>query len=300
LEDKGVASQPTDQEIFEAVQASGYLMEQEAASIIESLGFHVETNRPYQDIDEQKSRELDIWGYKNIFNDEESKMSLIIELICECKNNSNPFVFIGRPKNAKDKNIINPQEYLFPIREYEKTTSATPDGKQRTYQQISAFKYLDLAAHHYYYKLETKAVQFCKIVRSGRAWEATHGTIYDAIFYPLVKALYSRQEDVKPLYTTRPAREGWKYVTLFFPLVILHGDIYYIDSTAVPQLPTKAAYVTFARELKSKTISGIFAIDFVKMDELKNFIDKEIMAFVDPIIVKMKKSPEIFWTKEVG
>ena len=49
---------------------------------------------------------------------EKAGVALFVEFICECKNNENPFIFLGRTKNRVDNNA-NPQEYIFPIAEYQ-------------------------------------------------------------------------------------------------------------------------------------------------------------------------------------
>ena len=56
--------QPTREEIAQAVKDSGYLMEQELGSELEALGFVVQTNYPYKDLDEAKSREIDVFAIR--------------------------------------------------------------------------------------------------------------------------------------------------------------------------------------------------------------------------------------------
>ena len=274
-------------------------MEQEVATVIESIGFHVETNRAYEDLDESKSREIDVWAYRDFYRNEETKFSVGVELICECKNNSTPFVFLGRPKNKRDINLIEPSEYLFPIRKYRHILARSPDGKSITsFREVAAFQYLNLADYHYYYKQQTKAVQFCRMIRNKNSWEANHGTIYDGIFYPIVKALLSRKKDLKNLHNTPPKETEWKHIALFFPIVVLCGDIYYLDSVSKQPEPRKVPYITLTRELKSKTINGRFVIDFVKMDGLKDFIESQITPFVERVVAIVQNSPEMFLKAE--
>ena len=64
--------------------------------------FHVWTNWAFQDIDEGKSREIDVRAIKRVAHNEEKKLSAFVEIIAECKNSTNPFVFIGRSKNQMD------------------------------------------------------------------------------------------------------------------------------------------------------------------------------------------------------
>ena len=90
--------QPSEDEILKAVENSGYLMEQEVATILEELNFNVKTNSPFEDEEEGKSREIDILAPKELYKDDENKLTIYCVLICECKNNKNPFVFIKRKK----------------------------------------------------------------------------------------------------------------------------------------------------------------------------------------------------------
>jgi hypothetical protein len=93
-------------------------MEQEVATQLEAVGYHVNTNRAYEDSDEGKSREIDVLATKRIAYNEKEKLAAFVEIIAECKNSANPFVFVGRPKNQTD-NQRAPLEYAFPIAKYE-------------------------------------------------------------------------------------------------------------------------------------------------------------------------------------
>ncbi|WOH62883.1 hypothetical protein [Bradyrhizobium sp. BWA-3-5] len=96
-------SAPSPENIMEALNESGYLMEQKVATVLERLGYHVQTNFPFEDVDEGKSREMDARTIKTIARNDEHKLSCVFEIIVECKNTSNPFVFVGRPKTVANE-----------------------------------------------------------------------------------------------------------------------------------------------------------------------------------------------------
>jgi hypothetical protein len=279
-----MSATPTEEEILEAVQASGYLMEQEVATYFESLKYHVRTNRAYQDPDENKSREIDVWTFRIAFDNKTH--AVYVEFICECKNNTNPFVFLGRPQNESDKER-NPLEYIFPVPGYYKTSD---EGEGAITDYIPAFLHLGLAKRHYYYNQNRKAVQFCKILRKGNSWEANHETIFGNIIHPIVKAFLSRRAENAGHMSTLDRHA----VYLLFPMVVLNSDIYYIDSTSVKPQPQKVPHVTLIRELKSKTIDGTFAIDFVTKSQLKDFIEGKIEPFIESVIDSIEQQPERF------
>lgn len=61
----------TTKDILTAVNDSGYLFEQEVASILGNNKFYIQTNVAFNDEDEGKSREIDVVGYRRFFHDEE-------------------------------------------------------------------------------------------------------------------------------------------------------------------------------------------------------------------------------------
>lgn len=56
------------------------------ATQLEGLGYTVITNRAYTDFQEGKSRELEVWAHKHLFQLEERRLWAAIHLLIECKN----------------------------------------------------------------------------------------------------------------------------------------------------------------------------------------------------------------------
>jgi len=270
-----VSAAPSQDDIIAALKQSGYLMEQEVATQLERLDFHVRTNRAYQDADEGKSREMDVWAIKQVARNEEKKIAAYIEIIAECKNSANPFVFIGRPKNQFDKNI-SPQEYRFPVKY---TAKQDLGGGRMAMRERPPFFHLGFDEVHYAFQTEAKAVQFCRIDRKGSSWHANHGGLYDAIFYPMAKAVSARMAE---LPKSRNA-DDWRYFWFFVPAVIVSGDIFYVDSTQADPVPHERDHVTFKRELRSGSFDGIYAVDFVRQGALERFVSE----CLGPIIERM-------------
>jgi hypothetical protein len=270
-------SSPTEDEILAAIEASGYLMEQEVASRIEKLGFHVQTARAFKDVDEGKSREMDVWAFNRFLFDEQRRLAGFCQIIAECKNSNNPFVFITRNKSASDVAWIPPSLH-FPIEEYEGRKEL---GGGRAQLQIhKAFKELGFNSIHHFHKKENKAVQFCRIDRNGKNWSANHSGLYDSIFYPLLKALRAEQEASKP----RHGADEYRYARFFFPIVVVRGKLYEIDSTAENRTPIEVPHVPFVREMKANGIEGRFLVDFVNEDHLEQFVDEVVKANMTKMI----------------
>lgn len=266
-----MSAHPTNDEIMQALLESGYLLEQHVATILESLGFNVWTNAAFEDPEEHKSREIDVRAIRRVAHNETRKVSAFVELIVECKNSSNALVFVSRTKNQVDRETV-PSEWRFPM-----TYKMTRDlGSGRSeFREASGFFHLGFDQVHYRYKQLFKAVQFCRIDRKGSAWHANHAGLYDAIFYPIAKAVRFRLDQVPK------SSDTWKYLWLVFPIVVTKSDLFLVDSSAVQPEPVQQSWVGFSRELKSKIISGTYALDFVRFTELEAFVKNSIGSIVD-------------------
>ena len=256
---------------MDAIGQSGYLLEQHIGTQLEALDFHIRTNVAFEDPDEGKSREIDVSAIKRVANNDAAKVSAFVELVVECKNSTNPLVFITRPKNASDPRTA-PREFRFPS-VYKMTKDL--GGGRSTFREIDGFFHLGFDKIHYRHQLPAKAVQFCRIDRKGSGWHANHGGLYDAIFYPMAKAVSARLADVP-----RNSSPGaWKYVWLIFPLIVTTGDLLVVDSTDPNPVPVSQDWVGFSRDLKSGKLTGIYAVDFVRRDGLEKFVHE----CIDPL-----------------
>ena len=251
-------------------------MEQEIASKLEALGFHVFTNWAFQDQDEGKSRELDVRAIKRVAHNEEIGLSAFVELLVECKNSINPFVFITRRKNEADK-FEAPHEFVFPLAEYK--AKKPLDAKRSLVRNINPFFHLGFDKVHYDFNRDRKAVQFCRIDRKGKTWIANHGGLYDSIFFPIAKATTIRMKKIRPTRHQKKAGNFW----LLVPIVVVSGGIYVVDSDQTEPKPEFINYLTFQREIRSGSINGRFAVDFVQQDHLSDFV----VDCLDPLILKM-------------
>jgi hypothetical protein len=262
---------PSTDDIMTAINASGYLMEQEVATQFERRGLHVRTSVAFEDPDEGKSREIDVTAIKRVAFDEKAKLSAYVELLVECKNSANPFVFIARPKNESDQHKC-PEEFVFPYK-YQMTKDL--GGNRRMTREVPAFHHLGFNQVYETHVNAWKAVQFCRIDRKGNGWHANHGGLYDAIFYPMAKALSARRKEMP-----RPSQpDDWRYIWLFFPLIVTSGDLFLIDSGTGAPSPAPIDHVTFQRELKSGKLSGSYMVTFVRQAALETFLS----SVVDPL-----------------
>ena len=91
----------------------------------------------------------------------------------------------------------------------------------------------------------------------------------------MAKALNARRKE-RPK-GGRP--EEWRYIWLYFPLVVTSGELFLIDTSADEPRPEPVDYVSFQRELKSAKLSGSFMVTFVRQQALEKFMAE----VVDPL-----------------
>ncbi|WP_442577846.1 hypothetical protein ACSBOB_20075 [Mesorhizobium sp. ASY16-5R] len=282
--------QPDPEDIMKAVRASGYLMEQEVATTIEKQGFQVRPNTAFEDMDEGKSREIDVVATRRYAADERDKIGATAQLIVECKNTVTPYVFITRPKDKVDFLAV-PEEFCFPF-EYRMEKKLT-DGRTQ-FWTFPAFRHLGFNRLLPATSTPWKAVQFCGVRRKSGAkgeeaendrakagsakWYANHDGMYDAMFYPMAKALKAHKE-LMPRYQTPT---DWAYMWFFFPLIVTSGPLFMIDSSAADPHPVSVPFITFGREIQTSKLSGKFLVTFIQQASLPQYFGEVI----EPIMGK--------------
>lgn len=96
------------------------------------------------------------------------------------------------------------------------------------------------------------------------------GGLYDALFYPMAKAVTARLATI----CQGSGRDEWKYIWLLFPIIVTAGELFVVDSTKSDPTPEPVDWVSFSRELKSGKLSGNYAIDFVRQEKLESFVQQ--------------------------
>lgn len=285
---------PTNEEIREALAQSGYLMEQQVATQLERLGYHVWTNAPFEDPDEGKSREMDVRAVQRFVHDEEQKVSAFVEIVVECKNSDNPYVFITRFKNSSDNNYP-PNGWLFPIDYYDMKKDI--DQSRGYSRRLHAFFHLGYGNVKSDYLADDKAVQFCRIDRTGRnTWQANHGGLYDSIFFPMAKAVTSR---IRGAPKSAVGPDQWKYFWFIFPIVVLSGRILKVDTRLPEPDLADVEFINFQRELKSKSVNGRFSVDFVRQASLEEYHAACVVPTMEYTTRLMAEQIDMVLTKDI-
>jgi hypothetical protein len=175
---------PTPEEVIAAIRQTGFLLEHDVATVVTAAGFHAVLGKAFEDPDEGKSREIDVWGYHQFFREEEKyRMHVVAQLIMGCKATTNPYVIVGRP--IGDGSTVRPQSTSSFM-----TSSARrrlhPHLRRRTRSTPeAASEWLGLHEIPGSPSLATR--RGSQIVRMDRKkqWEASNTGVFDSLVYPL-------------------------------------------------------------------------------------------------------------------
>lgn len=263
---------PTPEDVYDALDRAGHLLEQQVATQLEGLGYVVSTGRAYTDADEGRSRELDVLAYKPLIKDEGRRLLAAMHLLIECKNTAAPLAFLTRPVRRLDK----PEEVLFTRHSVEERFDK--DGSTYVTRKRT-FDILGLRDLYWGTSDPVKAVHVSRLDRKGGEWNATNTGVFDSLTWPMAKALRAFK---KPWHNRNggfDAARDWSYVQFFVPIVVVASKLYVADGTQSDPHVHEAPHVRFRRELKAKDFTGTFEIDFVQRDGLVDFVSDTVDAF---------------------
>ena len=278
----------TVKEIKDAIQKSGYLLEQRILPIFEKFYGPIDLNSIFLDPVSGKSREIDIkgLGVENIFNTNDLNNVLWIKLLCECENNKQPTVFFIR-------------DYIDYELEYfcEDIALTGIPIKFLDNDYFTSFSdFLELKKFHHYCKggISTQYCTFQQKQKKGKnKWMALHSDEQHNTFDSLLKALdYEIEEDFKSYVLPGSPEEESINITIYYPLLILQQDLYSAFIKGKNFILKKSKHIQFRKQYHSTYSKKIktYQIDVITEDYLPKYleiIDKEVTKIKNKI--KRKK-----------
>jgi len=260
-------------EMREAINRSGYLIEQRTKTVLEKQAYYVETNRSYPDLETGKSREFDIFGTKLIraFRGEPGALASIV--ICECVNNSQPAVFIG-------------SDPPFTLMFHEQVkTSGIPVvvWDHGGYLSLVDFFRFETLFHQCKSPL---AKQYCSFSRNkDGGWLAKHPDEQHESFAGLVAAVDSAIcEHYENLEPPRPGETVAVNLQIYYPLLVLGGDLYTARQTRHGLNLRPTNHVQYLRQFWSGGHPKACQIDVIQESYLRAYL-----KLVDTEIQKLRR-----------
>jgi len=248
----------------EAVQRSGYLLEQRIAAILTKEWGFVGTNPVFPDPDTGKSREIDMDAisatqiYKKGYN------FVFPILLCECVNNSQPLVFFTK-------------ESLISFLHYEQVkVSGIPVKFWKEDRYVSFSEFAEMGKIHHYCKGPT-ATQYCtfQLKKDKSSWMALHSEEQHEIFNSLLKAMdYKITQHFDSWYPPEKVDKEGINIQVYYPLVILQGSLYSAALKNNRLTLRKSKHIQFRKELFLPRTNEVetYQIDVINEEYLLDYL----------------------------
>ena len=280
---------PTKQ-MKDAIQRSGYLLEQRVEAVLTEEGYFVQTNSVFLDPDTGKSREIDIDAisakriYKKGYN------FVFPNILCECKNNLQPVVFFTK-------------ESLISFLHHEQVkVSGIPVKFWQGNEYISLSEFTGMEKFHHYCKAPI-ATQYCtfQLKKDKSSWIAFHSEEQHDTFDSLIKALdYQIGKHFDGWSLPNKLEEEEVNVQIYYPLVILQGDLYSAALKNNRLALRKEKHIQFRKEVFMPRSNEVetYQIDIINEEFLSNYL-----KIIDSEVSKVKRvferqRPKVFLSIE--
>jgi len=270
-------TQISTKQMKEAIQKSGYLLEQRVEPILTKEGYFVQMNSVFPDPETGKSREIDISAlsasqvYKGGFN------FIFPTLLCECENNAQPIVFFTKE---------SPISFLH---HEEIKVSGTPVKFWQKDGYIRLSEFAGMEKFHHYCK-GAIATQYCTFQLNRKdksSWIALHREEQHDAFNSLIKALeYEIAEHFDSWVLPGKLEEETVNIQIYYPLVILQGNLYTASLENNHFTLRKSKHVQFRQEFFSPRTNKVetYQIDVISEEYLRDYL-----KIIDSEMVKIKK-----------
>jgi hypothetical protein len=251
----------------EALNRSGYLIEQRCKALLERQGYYVETNRSYPDQGTDKSREYDIFGYRltGLFRSEPGGLASIV--ICECMNNFQPVVFIGD----------DPPTTLMFHEQVKISGIPVVVWERGNFLSLSNFFRFETLFHQC---KKPVAKQYCSFSPNRGGWLAKHPDEQHQCFTTLVAATDAAISDHYQNLEPPRARETLAVnLQIYDPLLVLQGDLYTARETngRLELWPTE--HLQYLHQFWSAGHPEGCQIDVIKESYLPTYLNWSIARF---------------------
>ena len=226
-------------QMIDAIQRSGYLLEQRVAAILTQEGYFVETNPVFPDPDTRKSREIDIDAISGLQVYKKGYNFVFPNLVCECVNNPQPVIFFTK------ESVISSLFHM------EVKVSGIPVQFWQEDGYVSLSEFTGMKKFHHYCK-GLIATQYCtfQLKKDKSSWMALHNEEQHETFNSLIKALdYEIAKHFDDWFLPDKVDEEGVNVQVYYPLVIFQGSLYSATLKNNHLDLRKSKHIQFRREL---------------------------------------------------
>ncbi len=261
----------------DAIQRSGYLLEQRVESVLVEEGYYVETNPVFPDRESGKSREIDIraGSAREIYK--KGGHWIYPTLLCECENNLQPVVFFVK------------ESLTAFLHHYEVRVSGIPVRFWKEEDCVALCEFTGMERFHHYCR-GWIATQYCtfQLKKDKSSWMALHSEEQHDTFNSLIKCLeYEIAKHFDEWVLPGDNEEEVVNVQVYYPLLILQGGLYCGSLDNGNLTLKKSKHVQFRKELFLPRTNEVqtYQIDVISEEYLRDYL-----RIVDSEMEKIKKA----------
>lgn len=282
-----MTNSPTDSETLQALTNAGWLLEQTVAHVLDDAECHPRLGWAFKDVDDpNKSRELDVYGYRQVLRDDVAKVIVSAKFLVECKQSSKPYVAVGQ--TLPEWQFTEPTQHKFPTPQLDCKVSGSEYN--RRVPAWTALGFADLARK--YGEDYFRATQLTRLDRVKNEWSANNSGIFTSLVYPLAKAIRSTQYSHVSLASVSRMgkRDSFVYFDLTFPVVVTSSEIVVVDTTSRKPEVSRPSWTTARRHLETNSISGVFDFHVVSESSFSDYV-ADRLAFTTAIAEVISSDP---------
>jgi len=263
-------------QIRDAIQKSGYLLEQRVETILAEEGYYVQTNPVFPDPDTGKSREIDITAISATHIYKKGFDFIFPMMLCECENNSQPVVFFTKKSPISFTHHEEVRISGIPVQFWQ------DDGF------VSLSEFTGMGKFHHYCK-EATATQYCtfQLKKDKSSWIALHIEEQHDTFNSLIKALdYEIAKHFDDWSLPDKVDEENINIQIYYPLVILQGNLYSATLEGNKLALRKSKHIQFRKEL---FLSRTNEVETYQIDVITEGYLPDYLKIINTEIGKIKK-----------
>ncbi|WP_149360881.1 hypothetical protein [Lolliginicoccus suaedae] len=279
---------PSDPDLLTALTNAGWLLEQTVAHVLADADCHPRLGWAFQDVDDpNKSRELDVYGYRQVLRDEDAQVIVATKFLVECKQSTMPYVAVGRTLPAWQFKR-QPTQHKIPVEELRFKIPDSKSSRLKPAWEVLGFADIARQCGEDYFR----ATQLTRLERESANWSATNNGIFTSLVHPLAKAIRAAQRDYKGLanFSSVGKRKRFVYFDLIFPVVVTSAEIIVVDTTSREPVVLRPKWTTARRQLETESIKGVFDFDVVNEASFSECV-ADRLGFADAIAAAVASDP---------
>jgi hypothetical protein len=266
----------TEDAMKDAVNRSGYLLEQRVEDVLKQEQFQINYDNYFRDDVTDKIREIDVVATEDLSSQKlghqlrNGRNSYFnYRLICECKNNYQPLVFFRQKEFKKQEFIESSQMIINDVWPYPEISTFPYDSNK-----FIESPYFTMNDH--YYSNEVLSNQYCTFqLKATEKWEANHSEEQNNIFITLIKASLVHIEKLKEEFRNIDYEECDHKASFVFPIIVYQGDLYITSEKNNGNIELeKINHLVYLIHYKVESSERMFAIDIINESYLPELIKK--------------------------